>query len=110
MDTTRRNFIKLSLAGIVALFAARFSKPAPVAKAVSGGDALPENWDVICNYNYESFKSAFGPKDADGAPLRLQREGVVSSEEYPTVGIVWNMPYSPINEDCFELELLLRCQ
>jgi len=72
MGTTRRNFIKMALAGIAALFTARFSKPG-VAEMQTGSTPL----------NKERAYNA-------RAPFRLQREGGVSSEEYPTVNIVWN--------------------
>jgi len=125
MKTTRRNFIKLSLAGIAALFTARFSKPGVAEKW--DWDAL-EDWGAVYPSTLDELAGFEMDDYAD--PVEFTRKGVTwyvsddgkdtNSGESPedaflTVprtlrAVAWNLPYSPINEDCFEFELRSKCQ
>jgi len=45
-------------------------------------DALPEDWDIICNYNYTEYKSIFGHVsrvDKNSNPVEITREGITLS-------------------------------
>ena len=54
MKTTRRDFIKLALAGIVALFTARFSKPS-VAEKGDWGAAYPSALDDLAGFEIDDY-------------------------------------------------------
>ena len=155
MKTTRRDFIKLALAGIVALFTARFSKPSVEEKwdwdaLEDWGAAYPSTLDELAGFEIDDYadpvefarkgvmwyvskdgddaNSGRSPDDAfltPGAALRATTSGANDVVICCTGDLVHNnknwielsktngyfsFPPLPINEDCFELELLSRCQ
>jgi len=60
MKTTRRDFIKLALAGILALFTARFSKPSVVEKwdwdaLEDWGAAYPSTLDDLAGFEIDDY-------------------------------------------------------
>lgn len=85
MKTTRRNFIKLALAGILALFTARFSKPSAVETAsgdLVGGDVLPEkrDWDGLEDWGgvYPAGTVCVASVDINGKHTELStRNGII---------------------------------
>ena len=133
MDTTRRNFIKMGFAGIVALFTARFSKPSVADNW--DWDAL-EDWEGVypggvmwyVSKDGDDANSGRSPDDAfltPGAALRATTSGANDVVICCTGDLVHNnknwielsktngyfsFPPLPINEDCFELELRSKCQ
>ena len=46
---------------------------------ITGSDVLPENWDIMCNYNFTEYKAIFGHVSRENKkrdPVEITRKGV----------------------------------